>query len=225
MRHMKKMLIIGGAAALFLITASANATQIKSSYSVDANTSDPGLVIHTAGVASNPFSYNLDVGDSVTFDLFDIWTDENSLDFGFFSGCGDDCDPKPIQANFSFSLPESNMIAVNGDTQGDGIYAFVGLLDQHGELNWGGPESFLYGPNDDGKIRLALSDETFNEGAFGLNSGRGAGATVEATLTLVSGASPVGVPGPGTLGLALLGFVLCGLGFAAKRRGGLAGRC
>ncbi|HET7314191.1 PEP-CTERM sorting domain-containing protein [Salinisphaera sp.] len=204
---------LGALALLALASVSANATVIESTYSVDANSSDPGLVIQTQDHSANPFSYDLAVGESVTFGLFDIWTNENSLDTGFFS-CGDDCDRLPISVAFGFLAPDVGQGSINGQTYGN----FTGFLDlaQEGRVSWDGPLSFGFGPNSDGLLRVSLSDENFNKGYFGLDEGRGSGATVNATLTLVSDASAADVPEPGALGL--FGLALAAIGFATYRR-------
>lgn len=210
---MNKLLKLGAMAGLLLLSASAYATVIQATYSVDTSDMDPGLKIQSADVSANPFTHNVAAGNSVTFDLFDIWTDENSLDGGLFS-CGHDCDHMPISVDFGFLQPDVGNGTVTGETFGQ----FTGFLniDQEGVLQWDGPLSFQYGPNNDGLINVALSDETFNEGLFGLDEGRGNGATVKATLSLVSDASAAAVPEPGALGL--FGLALVMIGFAAQRR-------
>jgi len=209
---MKMLGAIGGFAALMFVSAGAHAVTIQSTYSVDANAVDPGLQIQTAENAANPFTYNLLAGQSVTFDLFDIWTNENSLDFGLFSGCGADCDPKPISVSFGFLMPENGQSTVTGTTRGD----FDALISQEGELRWDGPQTFSYGANGDGLIEVALSDEDFNTGLFGLDEGRGAGATVQASLSLLNDASPMDVPEPKLIGL--LGLMLIATGLVARQR-------
>ncbi|MES1956572.1 hypothetical protein, partial [Salinisphaera hydrothermalis] len=113
-----------GALAVFLliVSAAANATMITSSYTVDANSSDPGLVIQTQDHSANPFSYDLNTGQSVTFGLFDIWTNENSLDTHWLA-CGADCDPLPISVEFGFTSPANGQGTINGETYGTLRYA------------------------------------------------------------------------------------------------------
>lgn len=199
--------------ALALVSASAGATVIESTYSVNANSSDPGLVIQTQDHSSNPFTYDLTAGQSQTFGLFDIWTDENSLDTGFFS-CGDDCNALPISVAFGFLAPEVGNGTVNGQTYG----TFTGFLDlsETGVVHWTSPLDFTFGPNGDGLISVSLSDATFNRGFLSLNDGQAYGATVDATLTLVSDASAANVPEPSSLGL--FGLALAAIGFATYRR-------
>ena len=194
---------LSGVLALLLVSAGAQATQIQAGYTVVANETDPGLVIQNMDIASNPFTFDLDPGDSVTFDLFKIWTNEGTVN-------GDDEDSMPIAVNFDFILPEVGASTVSGDTVGNSV--LFGLY-QEGMLTWNGPADFFYGPFNDGQIQIALSDEEFNEGGFGLNEGKRKGARVAATLTLINDAT---VAAPGTI--AMFAIALLGLGFAARRR-------
>lgn len=197
-----------GALAVFLLLASAaaNATMITSTYTVDANSSSPGLVVHTQDHAANPFSYDLNVGQSKTFGLFDIWTNEYSL----FQGAGS----QPISVKFGFTSPTSGQGTIDGNTYG----VFTGILNffQAGVVHWDSPLNFAFGPNNDGLIQVSLSDAKFNWGLFGLNAGPCYGATVKATLKYLADPSPADVPEPGTFGL--FGLALIAIGFAAYRR-------
>lgn len=212
---MKNVLGWGASALLLLASVSASATVIESTYSVDAHSSGSGLLINTADVAPNAFSYDLSVGQSVSFGLFDIWTGENSLDTGFFS-CGADCDPRGISVNFGLIKPETGQGSVDGNTRGQ----FTGFLsfNQQGEVNWDGPLDIAFGAQNDGLFQISLSDETFNKGLFGLHSGRENGATVQANLTLVSDASAADVPEPGTFGLFTLALAAIGFGVSRRRK-------
>lgn len=203
-----KMLQWGALALLVLVSVSANATMISSSYSVTANSSYPGLAIHTQDYSHNPFSYDLNVGQSKTFGLFDIWTNEYSLLQGFTS--------EPISVQFGFTSPTSGQGTINGQTYG----TFTGFLNEEGVVHWNNPLNFAFGPNGDGLIQVSLSDETFNQGFLSLYGGPYDGATVKATLKYVSDPSPADVPEPGNF--ALFGFALGLLGFAAYRRRSLS---
>ncbi|AWN15833.1 hypothetical protein SALB1_1635 [Salinisphaera sp. LB1] len=181
---------------------------ISSSYSVTANSSSPGLVVHTQDHAANPFTYDLNVGQSKTFGLFDIWTNEYSLLQGFTS--------EPISVQFGFTSPTSGQGTINGQTYG----IFTGFLNEEGVVHWDNPLNFAFGPNGDGLIQVSLSDETFNQGFLSLYGGPCDGATVKATLKYVSDPSPADVPEPGNF--ALFGLALGLLGFAAYRRRSLS---
>lgn len=203
---MKALIKMGALVSLVAASAAAQATVIQSNYTVNANNTDPGLVVHTKDVSPNPFTHDLMVGDSVTFNLFKIWTDETTVN-------SDDRRAKPISVDFGFILPETGSSTVSGNT--DGVSKLFGFI-QKGTLTWDGPADFFFGDNDDGQIRISLSDEIFNEGLFGLTEGKRHGATVQATLNLIS--NPVAVPEPGALGLFALALI--GLGFVSTRRRG-----
>lgn len=222
---MKRTVSALAMSALLAVPALANAVVISASYQVNLNDNDPGLVVNYAEIAANPFSYDLVEGTSVTFDLFKIWTPETHVNDG------EDTIPQPISVDFLFTLPE----AINGSTGGEtvGISELFGLF-QYGQLTWGDPLLLSYGAANDGLISISLSNETFNEGLFGLSGGdcvfngveplaakdgkghkKCKGATVEATLTLVREAS---VPVPEPASLALLGLGMLGLGLRRRKQ-------
>lgn len=203
---MKKLYMLAATMVLLLASFASQATTIKGGYTVDLNSTDPGLVLHYQDVAPDPFTWNLNVGDSVTFDLFEIWTEETFVN-------SDDEVAKPIVANFNFILPGAFPGSVGGTT--DGGFGFFGLA-QFGQVSWTGPSDFYFGALGDGHFRLSLSDEFFNFGFFGLGEGQARGATVQATITLLQGATAV----PAPAGLAILGFGLLALGLFLRR-----GRC
>lgn len=205
---MKNFSILGATLALLLFSVAGQATVIKAGYSVNLNDTDPGLVVHSADVASNPFTtMDLAVGEHTTFNLFQIWTDESSVNGG------EDTDPMPISVDFSFTLPETLGGSVTGTTVGGSFW--VGFLKfEGGSVDWNGPTDLYFGPKGDGHFSIALSDEDFNWGLYGINEGEYWGATVKATITLLADATDV--PEPGTL--ALFGFGLLGLAVTARRR-------
>jgi hypothetical protein len=159
--------------------------------------SDPGLVIKTAFVAGlDNEIFDLENGESHTFDFFKIWTDEGSINT-------DDLDDQDVTAVLGFDLPPGTQVHVEGSSTG--LVAFYGLF-QGGGVSWDGPVTVT---TSDRVFTVELSDEEFNWGLFGLNDGYRHGAIVEATVTQVSA-----VPLPSA---AWLGFVLLG-GIATVRR-------
>ncbi|MCG2581220.1 MAG: PEP-CTERM sorting domain-containing protein [Marinobacter sp.] len=193
------------AAVLFFPTL-ASAAQISASYQVNLNSSDPGLVVNSSDVADNPFTFDLNEGESEYFTLFKIWTEESAVN-------DDDQLSQPISVDFSFTSPEVMAGSVNGETVG----VNDGLLGHYhaGELTWDGPLDMVFGALGDGLLRVTLFDAVFNKGyLFGLHDGEYYGAKVKAKIELLSDASQV--PEPGTL--ALLGLGLLGLALRARRR-------
>lgn len=182
----------------------AHAVTITSIYTVDANSADPGLVIQTGDLAPQPFTFNLEEGETFTYDLFSIWTDESAINYG------EDTIASPIEVFFSFTMPDILTGSVGGETKGKHK---LGGLFQGGKVAWGDPLSIFYGDHGDGLMEVSLSDESFNWGVFGTLDGQRFGDDVEASFTLVKTAS---VPEPATVGLMALG--LLGLTFSRKRR-------
>lgn len=178
-------------AVLLASGVAAAATTFSGGFSLSGSAyTDPGLVVQTSP-SSGLGSFDLQVGQSTTFKLFDIWTNETSVNF-------DDTIARTLLATFSLSSPVSSGSAT-GSTQGHG-----GIL-QYGTLNWAGPASLAFG--NGGLLTISLSNATFNWGLFGLSPGQKHGATVYATATYA--VAPVPVPAAGVAmagGLGLLAF-------------------
>lgn len=135
---------------------------------------DPGLAILAADVLPEPFSFTFEApGDSITVDLFDIWTEERWAN-------ADDVAESPISVSFAFSAPPPLYGGMSTGVTGAARFLFL----QGGTLQWDEPLELTYGQAGDGLIEIALSDEVFNWGIFGMNPGRENGATVQATVTL-----------------------------------------
>lgn len=192
-------------AAALVAPGAASAVTFSADWSVAANSSDPGLVIETAPGAGSFTTRDLAVGESATVRLFDIWTDETTVN-------GDDRVAKPIQTSFSFTDPVAGG-AISGSTVGES--SLFGIFQQ-GRLTWDGPLTLNFGSNGTGRFTLALTDAIFNDGLFGLDEGRRNGAHVKAKLTY----DVAPIPLPAALPMLLGAFGL--LGAAARRRGAAA---
>lgn len=199
---MKKTLQLAAAALLASTCAipAAMAINFVGDYTIAANSSDPGLVVSTSN--SQPsLNFNLNnVGDSTTFDLFDIWTDETTVN------AGEDTVAKPISVTFDFTNPELFGGNVDGSTVGNRI--LFGLI-QNGKLTWDNDGDATFNFWGGGRLGVHLTDVTFNAGLFGLKEGPSHGGTVEATFTLNA------VPEPATWLTMIAGFGMIG---AAMRR-------
>ncbi|MEX2518331.1 MAG: VPLPA-CTERM sorting domain-containing protein [Paracoccaceae bacterium] len=168
--------------------------------------SDPGLVVNTNPNGGGPIAdFSLNEGNSTTFSLFSIWTEEGSVENG------EDTVPQAISVAFNFLDPAAGG-SLGGETVGDII---LGGILQEGEVTWDAPLELMFG--DGGLFMISLSDATFNFGIGGLWPGEFFGANIEATVTLISDAAPVAaVPLPATA--LLLVSALGGLGFMSRRR-------
>lgn len=161
---------------------------------------EPGLVMATSAT-SGAVGFQLDTaGQSVTFDLFDIWATERRVN-------GNNSRTSSLVADFTFSGIGASGSAT-GSTTGHGG------ATQHASLVWGAPVVLTFG--NGGILSLVLGDASFSQGRGGLGQGQANGATIRATATLV--AAPVPLPASG---LALLGAL--GGAAAFLRRGRRAG--
>lgn len=177
--------------------------EIGNGSSVDAAV-DPGLVINTELDANlGDVSFMLDDGDSFTFDFFDIWTPETTLN-------PDDFVPQAISATLDFDVPDE-VVIIDGAT-GGGL-TFFGLV-QFGYVVWSDPVTVM---TTRGDFEVSLNNATFNGGFFGLNEGQGDGATIQATVTQIN-SNLQAIPAPGAAVLAMMG--MGGIASLRRRRDG-----
>ena len=203
-----KILSTTAAAAVLAagLAAPASAALFSGSFSVGGSAlSDPGLVVKAA---PNPgtVNANLDVGESTTFHIFTIWTDETTVQ-------SDDMVDQSIEVSFNFSSPVTDG-TLSGTSDGKVSGCFFGVCPtQYGTVSWNNPLELSFGPGDTGKASISMSDEEFNKGFFfGTKEGEKYGAKVYATLSY--DVAPVPLP---AAGFVLLG-ALAAAGVAYRRR-------
>jgi hypothetical protein len=186
---MKKLTVLL-TAGLFLFGMAGMAFAIPftlDSYTVSLNTSEPGLVVYANDILTEPTTFNLNVGQSAPFTLFELGTDET------WANLGEDTTPKPISVAFNFSTPSVNN-DLNGTTTG--VWAFITTW---GNVNWNNPALFDFGTT--GQFSLILNDANF--GTPGHTDITGS------IKYLTADTDPAPTPEPGTV--LLLGIGLAGL--------------
>ncbi len=183
-----------------VIATSAYGATFKGEFSISGPALEgQGLAVH-ALPQSGDLHFDLEVGEHVTFGLFDIWTNERYVN-------KDDRYPQALDVAFNFVSPVTDG-SVSGAVKGK---SFFGI--QWGKVTWDNPVIFTFGQT--GKFALSLSNEVFNYGWFGLGEGYHRGATVHLTAKYLSpDVAPVPLP---AAGLLLIGG-LFGLGFVSRRR-------
>lgn len=152
-----------------------------------------GLITKT-NVASGGFNVNLTNGQSTTFNLFHIWTDEPTVD-------PDDLISRALLAAFTVTGSGSSDV-IAGAVQGNKS----GVL-QWGSASWAAPIVLDLG--NGGQLLVSLGNTIFNLGSNRrLAPGTLNGSDVQATLTYTI--APVPVPAAGLLllgGFGALGAV------------------
>jgi hypothetical protein len=170
------------------------------SYKVTALSEDPGLVMQTKDILAKPTSFDLNLGDSKTFDLFKIWTNEEAVNW-------DDKKAKQIKVEMGFTAPYDFGGVVYGYTYGF-IEKFWIFDIPKAKVVWKDPVVFSFGPNLDGELKVYLTNEEFNLiGCFDTCD------TVGAKFKYIAEASAAPVPEPSTIllmGAGLLGLVTVG---------------
>lgn len=173
--------LVALAAAVVIGAASAaQAGTINAVFSLGGSSfSEPGLVMDTSA-RSGSVALNLSVGQSVTFDLFDIWATEASA-------TGNNTQASSLIATFGIAGTSANATAA-GTTRG-----FNAFFVHFASLGWGGPVLLNFGGT--GILSITLTDAVYGFGFFGLGQGPANGATIRATATLISAAVPLPASG------------------------------
>lgn len=203
--------LIGAAivASALAMPGGAIAATFSGGWTAQANAADPGLVVQLSTAAGAVTTRDLAVGQSYSFNLFRIWTDEATVNRG------EDDQPQPIAVSFAFTNP-----VVSGTTQGQTFgerSGFLGVIQQ-GRVVWDGPLTLSFGAGNTGRMTITLSNGVFNTGLGSLDEGVTESALVRATLRYDQApvSSPAAVPLPATLPLLAAGVGAIGL--AARRR-------
>jgi len=197
------MLAVVAAGSLAVMADEASAATFQGTFDVNFNSSDPGLVVQVVPDSGYFGPFNLDVGESKKFHIFNIWTNETAIN-------RDDKKEKPISVAFDFSSPLTSG-TLSGSTVGKVDWCiWKACAIQYGKLDWDDPLHLTFGPGGTGELSVSLSDAIFNKGLFGTKPGEHWGAKVYATVTYK--VEPIPLPAAGWMLLAGVG------GLAAMKR-------
>lgn len=207
---MKKLLLMAAAVALLGVTPATAATFTLDDYTISAHATDPGLVIETQDIASRPTTFDLNVGETHSFDLFRIWTDETDVEYG------EDTQAYPINVGVTFSQPGNTTGNIEGNTEGniDLIWLLPPVWLESGSVTWNGPALLSFGTT--GLFSVWLDDAEFNQGLYGLSEGWKHGATIRANVKYLREDIPAAVPEPASM--LLLGSGLAAAAAYRRRR-------
>jgi hypothetical protein len=195
---------------------SVQATTFTGSYGESHNAADPGLKLLTNNLAPSPFSFNLtNVGDTAHQNLFQLYTNEASLDF-------DDLAGKPISVTLAFTAPSNFGGTIGGTTDGAFTFSLSGFFNltenNFGTLSWANNGNQVLDFGNGGQLLVHLDDANFNltRTSFGdsaLTPGLAGAATVTADFTLKAAA----VPEPASWALMIGGFGMAGATLRRRR--------
>jgi hypothetical protein len=211
-----KALLASVVAAGALASSPAFATSFVGNVSSTYNSNDNNGL----GVGEDPihsaFNFTLNtVGQSYTLNLFNLFTDETSVD-------SSDMIAKAISVAFNFTAPTGtpDPVTIGGTTKGNVITHYRAADEEFGSVTWNanGIGDFDFG--NGGILQIALGgDSIFNDGRGGLD-GLGdcdsSDALVNATFTLEH--LSTSVPEPYEWALMLLGVGMVGATLRQGRR-------
>lgn len=236
---MKKPILLFSLFASFcLLMPRASPAGMSVDYSLESSgitfqlTQDPGLVVQAASVLSpDTLAFTLNDGESHQFDLFEIWTDEASLQL-------DDYLPSLVQVDLRFSSPASGTGTIGGTLSGL-VFGTSSKLQwwkwiSGGEVAWQPiplvvvvPDHVIFTVELTPGSFNSRTNNLFNSSKGDLRSGQAYAATIQAKVTQIWSADPQVVintiPEPGTILSGLLCFGLLGgvrLAVARCRRAG-----
>jgi hypothetical protein len=190
--------------AALALPGMASALTFAGNWQAGANTAGPGLKVALSESSGGFSTPDLAVGGSYSFDLFRIWTPDNSVD------AGADLVPRPISVSFGLTAPGAAGGEVTGSTVG--LRGPIFGQPQAGELTWDSPLTLAFGQGGTGKLTLALTEGLFNPLLSGLTNNAHFGRDVGATLTY--DVAPVPLPAAAWLLLGGMGV----LGAASRRK-------
>jgi hypothetical protein len=182
----------------------AYATDFTGDYTTTVHSSGPGLLINTQRLAPDlHFTLN-SVGQTVSSNLFKIYTNETGVG-------ADDLVGQEIKVGFTFTSPAFGGV-LEGTTIGE--RSFLGFF-QNGVVHWDNGGNAVFDFGNGGQLQAHLTDTTFNAGVFGLDEGIRHGGTVMADFTL--NAMTSAAPEPATWAFMIFGFGAAGYSLRRRR--------
>ena len=195
----KSLLLAAALGAASLTLSQAISYTVGTGSSVDAHDSGPGLLIETSlSPTLAGYTFNLNDGQSTTFDFFTIWTDEGTVNWG------EDTTPMPITATLNFAVPELDAL-ITGVTFGGRLFL------QGGVVLWDDP---VLVTALDRQFSVALNNAIFDVDLFQLGD---CPVDIQATVKQISSTGAASSVPDGGSTLVLLGLGLAGMGAARWR--------
>lgn len=210
---MRMILAAAAMAAAVGAAGAAGATTFSGSYDVTGywNSDNGGLNIDIDDLNGGHFNVTgLDFGESKTFNLFQISSDESiNVPDPWYNPIDDDGTARPINVSFTFgapvNLPGSPDAVITGTTVAMQGNWWEG--GDYGQLTWSAPATVNFG--NYGVLTITMQNTDFDQG----------NSTVKAKFSLAApSVSGVGaVPEPATWGMMILGFGMAGATIRRRR--------